>query len=96
MPNPKLPPILINRPVLFITSTPIKMSGTENSNEVREVNPKRSEQSLAAGRKEKFVLMKLSFRNILNYVTIKLREKAKIMSLHRSQRKALPLSRLVI
>ena len=59
-----------------------KTSGTENSNEVREVNPKRSEQSLAARRKEKFVLMKLFFRNILNFVTIRLRERVKIMSLH--------------
>ena len=88
MPNPKLPPILINKAgsVYYVYTY----------NEVREVNPKRSEQSLAARRKEKFVLMKLSFRNILNFVTIRLRERVKIMSLHRSQRKVLPSSKLVI
>lgn len=96
MPNPKLPPILINKAGSVYYVYTYKTSGTENSNEVREVNPKRSEQSLAARRKEKFVLMKLSFRNILNFVTIRLRERVKIMSLHRSQRKVLPSSKLVI
>ena len=96
MPNPKLPPILINKAGSVYYVYTYKNVWDRELKRSKRGESKRSEQSLAAGRKEKFVLMKLSFRNILNYVTIKLREKAKIMSLHRSQRKALPLSRLVI
>ena len=94
MTNPKLPPILINRQVPFITFTRIKTFGIENSSGAKEVNPKRLGQSLAAKRTEKFVLMRLSFRNILNFGTIRLREKEKIMSLRRSPKKASLLNRL--
>ena len=76
MANPKLPPILINKAgsVYYVYTYKKKTFGIENSNEAKEVNPKRLGQSLADKRTEKFVLMKLSFRNILNFVTIRLRE----------------------
>ena len=57
------------------------------------MNPKRLGQSLADKRTEKFVLMKLSFKNILNFGTIRLRGKEKIMSLLRSPKKASLLNR---
>ena len=94
MANPKLPPILINKQVPFITFTRIKTFGIKNSSEAKEVNPKRLGQSLADKRTEKFVLMKLSFKNILNFGTIRLRGKEKIMSLLRSPKKASLLNRL--
>ncbi len=49
---------------------------------------------MADKRTEKFVLMKLSFKNILNFGTIRLRGKEKIMSLLRSPKKASLLNRL--
>ena len=77
-----------------MSKTGIKTFGIENSSEAKEVNPKRLGQSLADKRTEKFVLMKLSFKNILNFGTIRLRGKEKIMSLLRSPKKASLLNRL--
>ena len=94
MANPKLPPILINKAGSVYYVYTYKTFGIENSSEAKEVNPKRLGQSLADKRTEKFVLMKLSFKNILNFGTIRLRGKEKIMSLLRSPKKASLLNRL--
>ena len=96
MANPKLPPILINKAGSVYYVYTYKNVWDRELKRSKRGESKKIGTILGGQKDGKFVLMKLSFRNILNYVTIKLREKAKIMSLHRSQRKALPLSRLVI
>ena len=96
MPNPKLPPILINKAgSVYYVYTYKNIWDRELKRSKRGESKKIG--TILGGQKEgKFVLMKLSFRNILNFVTIRLRERVKIMSLHRSQRKVLPSSKLVI
>ncbi len=94
MTNPKLPPILINKAGSVYYVYTYKNVWDRELKRSKEVNPKRLGQSLAAKRTEKFVLMRLSFRNILNFGTIRLREKEKIMSLRRSPKKASLLNRL--
>ena len=96
MTNPKLPPILINKAGFVYYVYTYKNIWDRELKRSKRGESKKIGKSLAARRKEKFVLMKLSFRNILNFVTIRLRERVKIMSLHRSQRKVLPSSKLVI
>ena len=80
MTNPKLPPILINK------AGSVYYVYTYKNVWDREL--KRSKRT------EKFVLMRLSFRIILNFGTIRLREEVKIMSLRRSPKKASLLNRL--
>ena len=91
MPNPKLPPILINKAgSVYYVYTYKNVWDRELKRSKRGESKKIG--TILGGRKEG----KIRFDEAFLQEPIKLREKAKIMSLHRSQRKALPLSRLVI
>ena len=94
MTNPKLPPILINKAGSVYYVYTYKNVWDRELKRSKRGESKRLGQSSADKRTEKFVLMRLSFRIILNFGTIRLRGKEKIMSLRRSPKKASLLNRL--
>ena len=96
MTNPKLPPILINKAGSVYYVYTYKNVWDKELKRSKRGESKKIGTILGGQKDGNFVLMRLSFRNILNFVTIRLRERVKIMSLHRSQRKVLPSSKLVI
>ena len=96
MANPKLPPILINKAGSVYYVYTYKNVWDKELKRSKRGESKKIGTILGGQKDGNFVLMRLSFRNILNFVTIRLRERVKIMSLHRSQRKVLPSSKLVI
>lgn len=94
MTNPKLPPILINKAGSVYYVYTYKNVWDRELKRSKRGESKKIGTILGGQKDGKFVLMRLSFRNILNFGTIRLREKEKIMSLRRSPKKASLLNRL--
>ncbi len=86
MANPRLPPILINKAGSVYYVYTYKNVWDKELKRSKRGESKKIGTILGGQKDGNFVLMRLSFRNILNFVTIRLRERVKIMSLHRSQR----------
>ena len=88
MTNPKFPPILINKAGSVYYDYTYKNVWDRELKRSKRGESKKIGTILGGQRTEKFVLMRLSFRIILNFGTIRLREEVKIMSLRRSPKKA--------
>ena len=93
MANPKLPPILINKAGSVYYVYTYKNVWDKELKRSKRGESKKIGTILGGQKDGNFVLMRLSFRNILNFGTIRLRGKEKIMSLRRSPKKASLLNR---